>query len=130
MKVRQVQKFRRLLNLPENRNSKSIPEEKQKGYLTECNVLMFVPKTEKCKQVFESVFDIKPSEHSIPELNYFEEEKGECKYRIEYLTLIIAFFKNGEEENNHRIVMEMAKDYPITFEGTEFKIILAPIVEN
>lgn len=128
MKVRQVQKFRKLLNLPENRNSKSIPEEKQKGYLTECNVLMFVPKTEKCKQVFESVFDMELSR--IPELNYFNAEKGECKYRIEYLTLIIAFFKNGEEENNHRIVMEMAKDYPITFEGTEFKIILAPIVEN
>ena len=70
-----------------------------------------------------------PIHFKEPELNYIsaEEKENKTKFSIEYVGLIIELFKLT---NDYSFEISIKKDYPMTIEGEEFKVILAPRVEN
>ena len=96
--------------------------------MTPCNVCMFIAKTERSKRLL-SRFVLKESNIKVPVLSY--DPKGSInnitsKYSTEYLkNLMDLFVLNGAG-----VKLSIMADYPITLEDNDFKVILAPRLEN
>ena len=96
----------------------------EKGYLDMTNIIMLVPKTQEIKDYIVENFEV--TERDIPTLNY-DDNFGVGRYSVEILKLVNGLLKNTEFE---WIEIGSAKDYPITLETEEVKIIVAPRVSK
>ena len=85
---------------------------------------MLVPKTKEMKAFIESNFEVE----SKPEVELSYKSDGEiskCKFSGEYLWMVWKLIKNAEN-----VWLSVKKDYPLTIETEDFKVILAPRMEN
>ena len=104
------------------------------GVLDPAKVLLIIGKTNRAKMLLSKFVEKQrlkdyPIHFKEPESNYIsaEEKENKTKFSIEYVGLIIELFKLT---NDCSFEISIKKDYPMTIEGEEFKVILAPRVEN
>ena len=95
-----------------------------KGYMDSCNIMMFVPKKERLKVVFEKTFKDEWL-HDVPTLD--NEHKQSSKYSVDYLKIILNLLIKSECES---VRFTLADDFPLIVETDDFKVILAPRVTN
>lgn len=90
------------------------------------NVMMVVAKTPRAKVILHQYHA--GTNCKIPELEYKAKAKEviKSKYSTEYITLGINLLKITEES----ILYFIKGDYPLTMETDDWKIILAPRIEN
>jgi len=100
--------------------SEIIPESDRVGYMDRSNVIMIIPKNYFLKNIITQDFDV--TEQKVPELDY-SKNPGGCNFSVEFLNLIIPLLKNTISDKVH---IQTNKDYPITLETDEVKIIFAP----
>ena len=101
-----------------------------KGYLDESLCIMFIPKTNRIKEIFKRFTNKYQKQTEIPELKYNSENTyklDNCgKYSITFLLKIIKCF----ECMNESVLFYMLKDYPIKMDCEYFTFILAPRINN
>lgn len=110
--------------LPKDTDKDYIPTDKLVGYMDRTNCIMVIPKTYFLKTTLVNEFGV--SESTIPELNYNDKEHGGY-YTIELLKLITPLLINTTSDG---FDIYTAKEYPITLETKEVKIIVAPRIKN
>jgi len=112
---------------PSNEKVKDLKEDV--GLLDPALVCLIVAKSETAKRLLLRFKDVDSDWNKIPILNYSEQDKYAlkgCLYSTEYMIPILNIFKAKDSNPRHF----MATDYPITIEDDDFKIVLAPRVED
>jgi len=89
------------------------------------NVVGIIPKTKRAKLLLR-----KYQSGTIPKLGYTAKEGVEIKskYSLEYFGWIIRFLNIDKESES--VTLLSNKDYPLTMETANFKVVLAPRVDN
>lgn len=105
----------------EYNEDKKIPDNEQQMYLDISTVFSIIPKTEKTKRIFNSVF--KGNGVDCSHLNY-KKSQSVC-VSLDYLTTILTILQTVEDEND-TVKLIIENDKPIIFEVKQFKIVLAP----
>ena len=104
--------------------NKPIPEDELKIYLDPASVCGVIPLNKGFKEILLSAFDISESS-KIPTLDYTKPCNNGSVYSCEYLKIVIELCKHYDS-----IKLKTGDCYPLTVETKDFKIILAPRVEN
>ena len=88
------------------------------------NVMAIISKTERTFNVLRR-FIREENVRNIPDLNDYESNGDFVSISVEYLTKAINILKCVDTD---KILIKSKKDYPITLENEDFKIIIAPRV--
>lgn len=94
------------------------------------NYMMLVAKTERAKLLAKKLLDPENKPVTVPELKYGGLIISKSKYGTELLKWIIDLFDACQDEDHTSTILQVGKDYPITAECDDFKVILAPRVDN
>lgn len=89
------------------------------------NVCMITATSDEGKKLLKRYVDTSGFKKKEPTLTYEHSEPAVCKFSVEYLTAILKIFSY-----DNSIKLTMAKDYPLTIENKDFRVILAPRLEN
>lgn len=109
-------------------SEKEIVGLKEVAVMSKNNVFMVIAKSEEAKR-FIFPFVAKGEMINIPEYVYSENKDSICMFGIEYLSLIINFFKCFKKVDQS-IYLGVKSEYPLMVENKHFKFILAPRVKN
>lgn len=119
MNAKEIKQLSKMLKGKTNKTI--IKEEDYKMYMDPSNVMGIIPKTTEFRDSLVVEFDVEAVK--VP---YLEYTTGipQCRYSVDYLTLILEFMKLFKDE----IVVELKlkQDYPLWVEMEQFIIILAP----
>lgn len=105
--------------------------ENYKGYISSDNIFMFVPKTERMKEIFNRFTDKTFKQmQNVPDLKYISSgnitTENTSKFNIKTLMLLMECFKNTFET----LKISVMNNYPIKLENDHFIFILAPRIED
>lgn len=122
-KLNIITQFGRLFKVRTDFEDDSIPEAELLGYTDPANVCMVIPLKKSFKLALINNFDV--SENKAPNLDY----SGNCakgtKYSCEYLKIMLELTKHYDS-----VRIKVCDCYPLTFETDDFRVILAPRVED
>jgi hypothetical protein len=91
------------------------------------NVFMIIAKTQRAKTIIRRYINPDDKLQEEPKIEYESDSIAKSKYSLGYLTKMFDFF---DILTDNSVVFTMKEDYPLTVENNDFKIILAPRVEN
>lgn len=91
------------------------------------NTLMIVGKSERARMILRRYVDTDTKNQQEPKLEY--KTCGRAGYSRELVSWIMELFKMTSDDTES-VKIWTAKDYPMTAEDEDFKIILAPRVEE
>jgi len=105
-----------------------IPENRQKIYLDESKILGLMPKTKGMLHRMKE-YELPAPNTAVPDLDYHpgSYEPMTCKFSVEYLKTVLQILTRTQDSY---IRVSLKRHYPITFETTEMKAIIAPNVEG
>lgn len=95
-------------------------EPKEYSVYDKSNVCMITGLSDEAKNLLKRFVKVEDTKKE-PTLNYGHEELAVCNYSTEYLNHLLKIF-----EYDTAIKFTMAKDYPLTIENKDFRVILAP----
>lgn len=111
------------------RNTETNIPEKHIELMNTDNVCMIISKTHKAKMLLSKIPRIeRTTPIRQPELDYTTTNIPTCRYSTDYIHMINQVLFTDEKDDKTRITMK--EDYPATIENTNFKILLAPVVER
>ena len=97
------------------------------------NVLMVIAITDRSKSLLRRFLQAGEDLPKVPSLSYClsETDLVKAKFSVDYLKEAIDFFKSTEEEKDSlEVFLNVKSDYPITMSSVDWRIIIAPKVDN
>lgn len=106
-----------------NTELNEIPENERKGYVSNNNTIMIIPKLQEVKN--QIIDNFKVTEQEPITLDYENSTGNTGKYSTELLSVLASLHKSKGES----VEITMAQDMPIKIETYEFILILAPRID-
>ena len=96
-------------------------KEQPKRYMDKNNIMMVIPRT---PEVINVLKNYEETESKEPKLEY---DNNTATYNREYFKDILKLLTKNKSDT---IKLSVKKDYPLTIENEDFKIILAPRIDT